>query len=214
MTAVTPIDLLFLVADKDMEQTLHGLLSRPEAMGCRRLDYQIKVHPERDAGCRSESVTFLRPFQNHFKHVIVLFDHEGSGGETVPAEELETTIEGQLSKNGWTSRCAVAIPSPELEAWIWSSSAQVDRVCGWRGRHPSLRDWLVDQGWISQIGEKPSRPKEAYRAALQEVRKQVSARLFRELATNMSLQACSDRSFQKLKTTISQLFSPLPLQDK
>ena len=50
-----PKDLIILVADKNMEHTIKGLLARPPALGIRPLSFDIRVHPERDAGCRGEA---------------------------------------------------------------------------------------------------------------------------------------------------------------
>lgn len=38
-------DLIVLVADKDMEHALKGLLARPAALGIRSVNADILVHP-------------------------------------------------------------------------------------------------------------------------------------------------------------------------
>lgn len=53
-----PLDLYVLVADKNMEQTLLGLLARPDALGIRALRYQVTPHPSRDPGCLREGAAF------------------------------------------------------------------------------------------------------------------------------------------------------------
>ena len=41
-------DLVVLVADKDMEHALKGLLGRPRALGIREIEADIRVHPRHD----------------------------------------------------------------------------------------------------------------------------------------------------------------------
>jgi hypothetical protein len=46
-----PTDLVLLVADKNIEHGLRGLLSRPQALGIRSVTSKTYVHPQRDPGC-------------------------------------------------------------------------------------------------------------------------------------------------------------------
>ena len=79
-------DLVVLVADKDMEHALKGLLSRPQAMGIRPIAYDIYVHPQHDPACARRGVAFLSGFSAQYDRGLLLFDHEGSGRETTPSE--------------------------------------------------------------------------------------------------------------------------------
>ncbi|MEJ5295819.1 MAG: hypothetical protein WHT28_11335 [Fimbriimonadales bacterium] len=72
-------DLVILVADRDMEQTLLGLLSRPKALGIREVSYDIFAHPGRDPGVFLQGAEFLRPFTDQYDFALVLFDREGCG---------------------------------------------------------------------------------------------------------------------------------------
>lgn len=38
-------DLVLLVADKNMQATLRGVLARPQAMGIKAITFDIRVHP-------------------------------------------------------------------------------------------------------------------------------------------------------------------------
>jgi hypothetical protein len=53
---------------------------------------------------------------------------------------------------------------------------------------------------------KPQRPKEALERALQEVRKPRSSAIYRQLASTVSLEGCTDPSFRRLKTTLQTWF--------
>lgn len=191
-------DLVVLVADRDMEAAVSGLLSRPEAANIRPISFQVYPHPSHDPGCRTDAIPFLRPFCRQFSHALVLFDREGSGKDDVAAEALELQLEEQLARNGWSDRAAVVVIAPELEAWVWSKSPQVDQVLGWQGRIPALRQWLVEEGFLSSPESKPDQPKEAFRQALRIVKRQPSSALFKQLASCVSIRNCQDRAFQKL----------------
>jgi hypothetical protein len=199
-------DLVALVADKDMEQTVSGLLAREAAIGMRHIELVIYVHPSRDSGCRTGCHEFLRPFVNKFERAIVMFDREGSGGDPTPRRDLELRAEDMLSAAGWDSRCAAIVLDPELESWVWSDSPEVDRVVGWAGRQPPLREWLRRNGFECLANGKPERPKEALRSALRHVRKQPSSSLFRALARDVSVRRCVDPSFQKFVSTLQTWF--------
>ena len=48
-------DLVLLVADKSIAQAITGLLQRPQALGMHRIDYEMRVHQQRDLGCRVDA---------------------------------------------------------------------------------------------------------------------------------------------------------------
>lgn len=203
----SPSELICLVADKDMEQTILGLLSRGPSLGIRSsLSYQIFIHPLRDPGCFYESHHFLRQFANQFQYALVLFDYEGSGQESDPPSEVETYCEQQLASNGWGQRSRVILLNPELEIWVWSNSPHVDACLNWSQRNPDLRTWMRQQKLLGPDEIKPQRPKEALERALQEVRKPRSSAIYRQLASKVSLKGCTDPSFRRLQTTLQTWF--------
>jgi hypothetical protein len=189
-----------------MEAAVTGLLSRHKALRIREVGFEIYRHPGHDAGCRTQCHTFLRSFCNQFEYAIVILDREGSGRDQTAPQELESQLEDQLARNGWGGRASVIVLDPELEIWIWGSSLEIDQVMGWSGRVPSLRQWLVEEGYISTADAKPSRPKEAFRHALRFVRKQPSSSLFLKLAQRASFKECTDRAFVKLKNRLAAWF--------
>lgn len=200
-------DMMVLVADKDMEQSIVGVCSRSEALGVRPFSFRILVHPGRDPGCLSEGVEFLRPFQRQFAHALLVFDRMGSGRESQSRAELEGALEEQLGISGWGERAGVVVIDPELEAWVWSDSPHVDRILQWQERRLSLREWLVEQSFLLPDGAKPERPKEAMEATLRAVRLPRSSALYRQLAQQVSLSRCTDASFLKLKAILQKWFS-------
>lgn len=203
-----PYELVVLVADKNMEFALKGILGRAKAVGIRELmtDVQIYVHPERDPGCLVRGHDFLNPFHHRFAHALILLDREGCGQETSSREALEAMIEKRLSESGWGERAAAVVIDPELERWIWSDSPQVDAVLGWQGKSPVLRSWLQSRNFLSPGQIKPPRPKEAMELALRTVRKSRSSSLYHQLARQVGLERCIDPAFLKLKATLQTWF--------
>ncbi len=205
----TKKDLLLIVADLDAENVMQSLLNRYQAFQIKKVNYEIIRHPERDPGCRGKGVSFARMFCRQYDHLILIFDHHGAGADKTIPEDLEKKLESELCINGWEeNRAAVVVIQPELEAWVWGDSKQVDHICGWGSRIPSLRQWLVAEGDIETENSKPIDPKTTFKKVLKnaEPRKQFSAAIFRELGENVSFKNCQDRAFNKLKSTLSSWF--------
>jgi hypothetical protein len=188
-------DLVVLCADKDMEFALKGLLSRPRALGISEIDYDIFTHPEHDPGVALHGVEFLRPYAKQYRHALLIFDYEGCGRERYVPNELEKQIRNELRPTDWGDRADVVVIVPELESWVWSDSPHVDDVSGWKGKNPSLREWLVAKNWLTADQIKPERPKEAFEAALREAGQPKSASLYNRIASNVSLKSCTDDTF-------------------
>lgn len=213
MTESPVRDLVCLVADKNIEQTLRALLAtRPQSLKIRDLTFEIYVHPESDPACSRRAHDFLRPFVNSFSYALVVFDREGSGQERLTRETLEENLETLLSGSGWAERAAVVAIDPELEAWVWSRSPNVAAALGWHGKSPSLATWLIQKGFLAKDQTKPSRPKESLEMALREVRKPRSSSIYFQLAQKVGLLGCEDPAFAKLRSCLARWF-PLAPQD-
>ncbi len=198
--------LVILVADKDMEMTISSLLRRYQALGIHQITFDIFKHPGHDGACRVNGPDFLRNFNGQYNNCLLIFDWEGSGENSLSPDSLESELESQLTKNGWLNNNAVIVIQPELESWVWTPSKKVDRILGWDGKIPSLRNWMISQNYLQKDEVKPERPKEAFRASLFEVRKPVSASLFKKLAENVSFKECEDRAFLKLINILKNWF--------
>jgi len=202
-------DLILLAADKQMEEALRGILSRPQALEIRRITFDVFRHPGHDAGCREDAHDFLRPFHTRFHHALVLFDYHGCGASHLSSpEEVRQDVENKLRQSGWDDRARCVVIDPELEVWVWSDSSEVDRCLDWTQSPKSLRDWLEEKGHWPSNTSKPPDPKEAVEAALKEVKKPRSSALFRELAESVSLQRCEDEAFQRFRNILSTWFPP------
>lgn len=200
-------DLVVLVPDKNMESSVHGLLSRPEALGIRRINFNIHVHIERDPGCFQRGHDFLRPMAKRYSHALIMFDLHGCGYEASSKEQIEEAVGKRLSMAGWNDRGEVVVLDPELEVWVWSDSPHVGRCLGWRGQQPDLRTWLSQEGMWEPNASKPKHPKAAMELALRQVKKPRSSSLYQGLATSVSLQRCEDPAFGKFKSIMHNWFA-------
>ena len=198
MSSTRDMDLIVLVPGKDESAALEAMFARREAIGIRPLRYKIERHEERDPGCRLQAPVYLRSAITQFDHAIVMFDREGCGREQMTRVELEKDLESRLATSGWGDRAAAIVIDPELENWIWSDSPRVDDVLGWRGRTPTLRQWLQDQRMLAEGQTKPPRPKEATTAAMKKVMKRRTSDIYTEIASCVSLTRCVDPAFLKL----------------
>lgn len=199
-------DLVVLAADKDVEQALRGLFARPEALDIRPVQADVLVHPQHDPACASRGVEFLSGFSQRYEHGLLMFDHYGSGRESMTARELQESLNQDLGRSPWGERGRAVVLSPELEAWVWSVSPVVDDATGWKDRRPPLRNWLVERGWLKDKDAKPERPKEALVAALHESRTPRSSSLYRKIASRVSLRQCTEVSFLEFRRLLQQWF--------
>lgn len=203
-------DLVILVADRNMEYAIKGLLGRTKAFIIREVTSEIYVHPGHDSGCLLHGCDFLRPFVNQYNHALIVLDHEGCGQEEKTRIELEKNIETQLAASGWNDRAAAIVIEPELENWVWSDSPHVDSVLGWQGIMPDLKTWLTSKGFLNDSLCKPKHPKKAMEEALRKTQKARSSAIFLHLAQKVSIDRCNDPAFLKLKKTLSAWFPERP----
>lgn len=199
-------ELVALVADRDIQETLTRLFGRSESLQIRPFSFAINRHQGRDAGCRANATNLLRPFLATCRHAIVVFDRHGCGS-TSPREEIERTLEAELSQSGWGNRARVVVIDPELEVWLWTDSSVVSGAFGWAGSYRELHSWLEDRGSWDRGSLKPHDPKAAMRRVLQETRRRRSARIFGEIAGGVSLRGCRDPAFRKLTDTLREWFA-------
>lgn len=200
-------DLVIIVADKNMEAAINGILSRNKSLGIRQISHTIFPHYHRDPGCRLESHRLLESSTPKFQYAIVMFDREGCGAENIPREELENNVEVNLASSGWKGRSIALVLDPELEVWVWKNSPHVATAMGWEGKNPDLYAWLKENGYINEGEKVPNHPKEAMEAALRVVHKPRSSSIYLQLAKNVGLKNCTNPAFIKLKKTLQEWFS-------
>jgi hypothetical protein len=202
-----PTDLVLLVADKDIEHAVRGLLSRPQALGIRPISSTIHVHPQRDPACAQKSHEFLRQFAVDYDRALVVFDHQGCGREDRVPAQVEHDVRQLLSANGWNDRADAVVIAPELEVWIFSESPQVETGLAWRGPG-SLRGWLEKKGLWSPQHPKPVDPRVALENALRKLHRARSAAIYEDLARIVGLGRCQDVAFNRFKSVLQRGFPP------
>ena len=203
------MDLLVLVADLDIEQAVRGLLSRPRGIRIQSVSFDVRRHPNRDAGCRTQAAEYLRPFFGSYRRAMVVFDLQGSGS-SVSREDTQQAVEHQLRTNGWGDRSKAIVIEPELEAWIWTRSPHVSRALGWESRYDELRAVLETQRLWPVGLPKPPDPKRAMLRAMERagLRRTVrrSAAKFHDLAQRIDTASCKDPAFRDLRAALQDWF--------
>ena len=202
-------DLVVVVADKNMQQALRGMLDRPQALGIRQVEMDIYPHPQRDPACAQRGVAFMVDFSEQYRYGLLMFDHEGCGREQIHPQELAEAIDEGFSHSVWRGRAKAIVLVPELEVWVWSDSPHVSSIVGWAGSDTQFRSWLIELGYLQEGEAKPARPKEAFEAALRQSRTPRSSSLYLELAQKVSLRWCTDEAFLELKRILQYWFPPL-----
>lgn len=200
------LDLLCLVADKNMEAAVVELLSRPRSLAIAEIEFEMLVHPDRDPGCFDHPEELLSVFRSDAKHALVILDHSWDGVPTDSAESLERMIENRFEALNLAPWALPIVIYPELESWVWSPSPHVDNALGWRGRSPGLRDALHAQGLWPPEATKPPDPKAAVEWAARQAGIPRSSSIYRQIARNASTRRCEDRAFRRLRTTLQRWF--------
>jgi hypothetical protein len=199
-------DLIALVADKNMQFSLHGGLSRPESLGIRSITFDFRQHPNRDGGARTTGVQMLALEKARFDHALLVLDYEGSGTTARDAQQLESELNEELAGT-WGGRGKAVVIEPELETWMWGSDNSMAVLLGWTN-HDSIRNWLQAQGHALNAEGKPERPKEALEAVLRHCKRPRSSVLYQQIASKISLRLCKDASFQRLAERLRTWFPP------
>lgn len=200
-------DLWILVADIDTGATMRGLLTqRQAALGIRGIEFTISKHPQRDPGCRRRAGSFARAFVNDHNYALVLFDKVGSGDERAERQRIQNAVEGDLRRNGWENRSKAIVIEPELETWVWSTSANVGKVLGWNEGTGVLRDWLREHHLWPDDEAKPPDPKLALKRAMRVKNRSPTAATFMTLAGKVGLGKCKDPAFREVRETLQGWF--------
>ena len=199
-------DLVLLVPDRNIEYGLRGLLGRPHAIGTRSIDFQPYVHPRRDPACARDSANFLRPFIHEFRHALVVLDFDGSGRADVTSTELAEEVRADLAANGWDERAAVTVIDPEVEAWVFSPSPNVEACLGWPRNKGRVRRWLEMHALWTGSDPKPRQPREALERVLREIGRPRSSTIYECPGKRVSVRQCTDPSFVQMLATLSAWF--------
>jgi hypothetical protein len=200
-------DLIVLVADAQQEHTLKTLLDkRRRSLSIRSIEYDIRSHPRRDSGVFREAHDFLAISQPpQYLHALVVLDREWAGAPG-DAEDQRNSILQRLHASGWQSgTCEVIVCDPELEAWVWADSPNVQDVL--RTTWDAIHKLAQEHGYWSSGAPKPSRPKELLEAILRQQNRPRTSAIFQELARRVSLKNCQDPAFNLFQQTLASWFA-------
>lgn len=200
------IDLVCLVADKNMAAVVQTLLERHESLDIRKIAFKILTHPQHDPGCFGSPAGLLELYVRQAQHGLVVLDRQWDGAPDKTAVELEGDVNGRLCHLGpdW-ARCVII--DPELEAWLFTRSPRLDEAIGWAGRDPSLGKELAARELWLESAPKPTDPRQALKWALAHVGKQTSSSIYRQIAKHVGVKKCVDPSFHRFRS-ILQLWFP------
>ena len=201
-------ELIVLAADLDIENAIRGLLAQPSRLKVKTPSFDIRRHPNRDPGCRTNAADLLRPALGKYRHALVIFDHDGCGSR-LSREEIQAEVDRQLTKSGWEQSKTIAV-EPEIEAWVWSDSPQMLQALGWQGTYPELKEFLNDKGLWPVQELKPPDPKRAMLETMRAMRVKRSSRIFSRLAETANVRDCQDPAFNELLRTLRAWFPPQP----
>lgn len=199
------MDLVALVADKNMRFALEGLLLN-RRLAIRTLDARVFVHPRHDPAVFPQGHEFLRSQRRLANYALAMFDRLGCGSEDSRLS-LEAEVEARMAESGWAGRSAAVVIDPELEAWVWAGFPQIDQALGWPCGHGRLEDWLIREGHLHGGQNKPLQPKEVLEHALYLSSRRRSSALYFELASAVDFERCTDPAFLKLENTLRHWFS-------
>lgn len=208
-------DCVFFVADKTMQETFLGFLTREdrfEQLECGAFEFDPNqdlffAAGQNDPGLFTRAGELLKPFTNtHRKLVVVLdCDWDASPGQTVIIQQISE----QLAASGWEDNQFIVIAiDPELEQWIWQDSP----ILADELRHlgpVSLRSSLQARGLWPEGLLKPPTPKELFNQLRQENRVKKSSSIYKRIATAVPVAACQDNEFKRL---VAQLQAWFPME--
>ena len=200
------VDLLCLVADKNMEAAVSGLLSRPRALGIRPIAPELLIHPEHDPGCFHDGVEFLRGLRARAEHALILLDLAWQGAPAESASELEGQLETSLARAGMKDWARAVVIEPELEVWVFGRSRHIPTALGWPESGEGFRSALTANGLWPAEDHKPPDPKAAMEWALRRVAIPRSSSIYRQLAAKVGTKKCTDRAFVRFRGLLQNWF--------
>ena len=203
---MTQLDLLLVVADKNMEAAVTGLLSRPASLGIRPVDFELQVHPRSDPGCFYEGADLLRAQQGRARHALIMFDADWQGAPSDTATKLEALMQQDFLRKGVAGWAEAIVIAPELEAWVFSDSPHVADALGRVVDSKRFRERLDAEGLWTRSQSKPDDPKAAVEWALHQKRQPRSSSTYRNLAMNVSFRRCSDPAFVRFRSLLQAWF--------
>lgn len=198
-------DLVVLVADAHIQQTIEDLLHQSESLGIAQIAFDIFRHNNKDSGCRTQAVNYLRQHINFYTHSLVVFDRHGCSSSDSRVD-IQNQVELGLRRNGWQDRSKAIVIDPELEVWIWGCQEALP-VLGWQDGYDSLRHWLRQKRLWPDSALKPPDPKKALKAVMGRTKqRRLSGVLYGQIAHAVNFEHCQDAAFNEFRNTLQSWF--------
>lgn len=181
-----PPELVLLLADQDTRRFVEAVIDRGMKRRCLPpLRIDVVIDPMKDSSVVRRAGDSLRSFaQRPWKHVVVIWDHHGSGRHKDSAAAVEEEVVAQVERLGFPRDRILALAvDPELEILlepVWESVLDALRDIGSRPR-PDAAFSAVD-------------PKLSLDLAAIQARVKLAPHVFKELGGRVSIPALKKTS--------------------
>jgi hypothetical protein len=207
-------DCVFLVADKNMQATFEGYLTKEsfcKSLGCGEFAFDPRedlrvAAGDNDPGLFTRGHELLRPFIVSHRHAVVVLDAawEGAPDAGVMGENMSKNIQA----TGWKATdFKVIVIEPELENWIWQRNDHVAQGLGFEDNAAMSEDGDFRAAW-PKGQEKPREPKELLEKLLRKKHIPRSSFIYKRITSSVSVQGCKDKSFLELRDVLKTWFPP------
>ena len=211
MTDAAKRDLVFLLADKGMEQVITGFLGRErcnESLGCGQFAFNpqldVIVSPTKDSGMPKYARDLLKSYERTHQHAVIVVDADWVGSPG--AVELQERLEQSLAQ-GWKEFVVIVI-EPELEAWIMNDNPHLARIFSCPENYRRILD---EAGWWPGDLPKPPRPERSTRIPEEgSTGRGWSTPISASSPRSMSVRQCQDPAFNALRDKLRAWFPEQP----
>jgi len=217
-----PYDLVALFSDLEMQKLFEGLIERGQkGRDCTRsFRWRSLRDPRRDTVWR-EPERPLAPFLRTDCRFLVVWDHQGSGYEERPSEEVERMALKRLVDVGISEERILSVAlSPELEISFGKAWPKIKRVVAEPRGIPAPKDVaIVAEAMRSAPRLRISsdletalaqHPKELFEALVRLVRLRRSPDLYVRIGERVSLKALKrEAALSRIAKAISAWFPPV-----
>ena len=207
-------DCVFFVADKNMQATFEGYLTRDNfcrSLGCGEFSFDPRedlrvAAGDNDPGLFTRGHELLRPFVASHSHAVVILDAAWEGAPE--ADSIEKNMSENIQATGWkAANSKVIVIEPELENWIWQRNDNVAQGLGFEDNTAMFEDDDFRAAW-PKGQEKPHEPKELLEKLLRKKHIPRSSFIYKKITSRVSVQGCKDKSFLELRETLKTWFPP------
>ncbi len=215
---MTTRDIVFLVADGEMEQTVKGFFENPaydQRLTCARFDFDAKqdliAHPQKDPGVYAGGHKLLELYLETHEYAVVMLDFDFNDNlKNKDIEEFREEIKNRMLSVGWSEdRFHIMVINPELEVLMWQEDTRgIEQALDYRGEQGTLRQWLKDRHLWDEGVPKPPDPKKALDTIRAENsgRSRTHSQIFKRVAKDVSFKHCEDPAFVGLWQQLQNWF--------